>query len=106
MIDFDSLTAGPVLDAFAESVSYQQAQAGVTSSVRGVFMRPAQVEEVGDDGRMHWTTSAPRITLRASEIGFAPAQNDCITRSNAERYRVVDIRPDGVALVVLTLKVC
>lgn len=103
MIDFDALLLPATRDAFGEGVTIARS-GGPTASVAGVFQDAYAGVEFGDSGPKH-TTLDPNVGVRLSDVGWTPAQGDIVTRAkNGQRYRVVDVRPDGLGWTSLVLK--
>lgn len=103
MIDFDKLVLAPLDKIFGQVVSYQPSIVGDAFSLLGIFTEAYKTPGFDEAGAVKWNTSAPTLGCRAADFPAAPVRNDQIT-IGTKQYMVMDIRPDGVGWVVLSLK--
>lgn len=97
-----------LLDEFAgdDLFDYTPAAGGPSTAVRGVFMDPGEIVEVGTEGDM--VSIAPRLDVLQSDLpgGAEPGIRDGSTftrQADGRVYEVAEIQPDGHGILHLEL---
>lgn len=91
-IDWDGLVLGPVVNVFAEAVTYAPAS-GAAYTTQGVFTEGFQVVTLLEDGSSI-TGEQPRLGVRLADLSAAPLQGDAIT-IRGTTYSVNEVRLDS-----------
>lgn len=90
-------------DEFGVEGTYTPA-GGFGSTVVGIFERPHLNRAFGNDGPA-LSDAEPTFTCRSIDLPVGAAGGDCGDRMaiGADNYRVIDLRPDGTGMTLITL---